>query len=395
MPLARMLLINIGHGLDHLLMLLFPVVAALAASSFNESYATLLVLTTGSWLAFGLGALPAGWLADRWSRHGMLTVYFIGSGVACLLTALAQNYWQIAGALFLLGAFASIYHPVGVAILAGGSASSLGRRLAINGVWGNIGVAMSALTAGALADLLGWRAAFVIPGIVTIAVGLAWWFLVPASEVDHAQQDTRAPESAPLRWKQVVVIIAALTVLTGFIFQATIVSVPKLFDERLDALAGSATVVGFLAFGVYLLAGVAQLVVGGLIDRFAIKPIFLIVVALQAGALFLVAGAEGPFLIAAAAAMMALVYAELPIADTLIGRYAPARLRSRIYAVIYLITFGASTAAIPAIAFIHDNSGFLALYVLLTAMAAAVFAAVTLLPGRMYPGRLLPQPDPG
>ena len=109
MPLARMLMINFGHGLVHLLMLLFPAVAALAGSGFAEKfgevpalgwlptnelatdYGPLLILTTGSWLAFGLGSMPAGWLADRWSRRGMMAVYFIGSGAACLLTAVAQS----------------------------------------------------------------------------------------------------------------------------------------------------------------------------------------------------------------------------------------------------------------------------------------------------------------
>ncbi len=186
MPLARMLTINLGHGLDHLLMLLFPVVAALAASSFDEDYGTLLALATGSWLAFGLGALPAGWLADRWSRRGMMAVFFFGSGLACFLTAAAQSYWQIAGALVVLGLFASIYHPVGVSILVGGTPERLGRRLAINGVWGNIGVAVSAVTAAGLADLFGWRAAFLVPGAVSIALGAAWLAVAPAGSVESA-----------------------------------------------------------------------------------------------------------------------------------------------------------------------------------------------------------------
>ena len=387
MPIARMLLINVGHGLDHLLMLLFPVVAALAAEGFNENYGTLLALTTGSWLAFGLGAMPAGWLADRWSRHGMLAIFFVGSGAACLLTAAAQNYWQIAASLVVLGTFASIYHPVGIAILAGGAAATLGKRLAINGVWGNIGVAFSAVVAGALADLLGWRAAFIIPGLASIAFGLAWWFLVPAGEVDQARSLERGTVAAPLGWKHVVIVIASLTVLTGFVFQSTIVSLPKLFDERLGQLASSAAVVGFMAFGVYLLAGVAQLVVGGLIDRFPIKPIFLGVAAAQTVALFLVVEAEGVSLLATAAVMMALVYAGLPIADTMIARYAPVHLRSRIYAFIYLITFSASTAAIPAIAYLHGTGGFAVLYLILATMGVAVFAGVTLLPGRQRHAR--------
>ena len=401
MSLARILMINFGHGLVHLLMLLFPAVAALAGSGFAEKfgevpalgwlptnelatdYGPLLILTTGSWLAFGLGSMPAGWLADRWSRRGMMAVYFIGSGAACLLTAVAQSYWQIAGALMALGVFASIYHPVGVAILAGGAPESLGKRLAMNGVWGNVGVAFSAIVAGVLANAFGWQAAFVVPGALSIGFGLLWLKTTTAVEIDVMDGDpsqTVAPP--PVDWKRVIVIISLLTVLTGFTFNAAIVALPKLFDERLGELAGSTAVVGFMAFGVYIVAGVGQLVVGGLIDRFSIKTVFLIVVAAEAAAMFWVINAQGITVMFAGTAMMLLVYASLPIADTMVGRNAPAHLRSRTYAFIYLITFGASTAAIPAIAYIHGGGGFAQLFTILAVMGVIVFAGICLLPSQ-------------
>ncbi len=401
MPLARMLLINFGHGLVHLLMLLFPAVAALAGSGFADkfgevppifglpagelatNYGPLLILTTGSWLAFGVGSMPAGWLADRWSRRGMMAVYFIGSGVACLLTAVAQSYWQIAGALVALGIFASIYHPVGVAILAGGAPESLGKRLAMNGVWGNIGVAFSAVVAGVLADRFGWQAAFYVPGVISLVFGALWLRATRPEDIDMVDADPSRPAAPPpVDWKRVIVIISLMTVLTGFTFNASIVALPKLFDERLGELAGSTAVVGFLAFGVYIVAGIGQLVVGGLIDRFAIKTVFLIVIAAEAAAMFWVISAQGLEVMVAGAAMMLLVYASLPIADTLIGRNAPAHLRSRIYAFIYLITFGASTAAIPAIAYIHGAGGFGQLFLILTVMGLIVLAGIGFLPSQ-------------
>jgi MFS family permease len=379
-----MVMINIGHGLVHLLMLLFPVVAALAATSFVEDYATLIVLTTGSWLAFGLGSIPAGWLADRWSRRGMLAVFFFGSGAACLLTAAAQNHWQIASALVLLGTFGAIYHPVGVAILAGGAPESLGKRLAVNGVWGNLGVAFSAVVAATLAELFGWRAVFIVPGVISIGLGVLWLVLVPSGVLESHADDGGAADRGqpPLDWKKVLVIVGGLTVLTGFAFNAAIVSLPKLFDERLGDFAGSATAVGFLAFGVYLVAAVGQMIVGTLIDRYPIKPIFLTIAVAQAIAMLVVMNAEGATLMVAAALMMALVYAELPIGDALVGRNAPAHLRSRIYAVIYLISFAAATVAIPAIAFLHGHGGLAALFAILAGLGALVIGGVSLLPGR-------------
>jgi MFS family permease len=401
MPMTRMLMINFGHGLVHLLMLLFPAVAALAGSGFAEKfgrvpsfaglptnelaadYGPLLILTTGSWLAFGLGSMPAGWLADRWSRRGMMAVFFIGSGAACLLTVVAQSYLQIAGALMALGVFASIYHPVGVAILAGGAPESLGKRLALNGVWGNVGVAFSAIVAGVLANRFGWQAAFLVPGILSVGFGLLWLKLTTAEDIDVADGDsTKGVVAPPIDWKRVIVIIAFLTVLTGFTFNAAIVALPKLFDERLGDIAGSTAAVGFLAFGVYIVAGVGQLVVGGLIDRFSIKTVFLAVAAAEAAAMFWVINAQGVVLMFAGATMMLLVYASLPIADTMIGRNAPAHLRSRIYALIYLISFGASAVAIPAIAYIHGGGGFSQLFTILAVMGVLAVAGIGLLPGQ-------------
>jgi MFS family permease len=401
MPMTRMLMINFGHGLVHLLMLLFPAVAALAGSGFAEKfgrvpsiaglptnelaadYGPLLILTTGSWLAFGLGSMPAGWLADRWSRRGMMAVYFMGSGAACLLTAVAQSYLQIAGALMALGVFASIYHPVGVAILAGGAPESLGKRLALNGVWGNVGVAFSAIVAGVLANQFGWQAAFIVPGVLCVGFGLLWLKLTTAEDIDVVDGDSaKGVVAPPIDWKRVIVIIAFLTVLTGFTFNAAIVALPKLFDERLADIAGSTAVVGFLAFGVYIVAGVGQLVVGGLIDRFSIKTVFLAVTAAEAAAMFWVINAQGVALMFAGATMMLLVYASLPIADTMIGRNAPAHLRSRIYALIYLISFGASAAAIPAIAYIHGGGGFSQLFMILAVMGVLAVAGICLLPGQ-------------
>tara|TARA_B110000914_G_C15450728_1_gene440754 strand:- start:495 stop:1046 length:552 start_codon:yes stop_codon:yes gene_type:complete len=166
-------------------MLLFPVVAALATTFFDADYSTLIMLTTGSWIAFGLGALPAGWLADRWSRHSMMSIFFFGSSISCFLIAISQSYTQIALALFLLGIFASIYHPVGIAMLADGKPETMGRRLAFNGVWGNLGVAFSTITAASLANALGWQAAFYIPGLISFAIGVIWLMFTP----NHTQSD--------------------------------------------------------------------------------------------------------------------------------------------------------------------------------------------------------------
>jgi MFS family permease len=157
--------INIGHFLDHLAMLVFPTVVIALGREWDRPYSELLPLTLGGFIAFGGFALPAGWLADHWSRYKLLVVFFLGIGVALFVTGFAQSPWQIGLGLTVIGLFAAIYHPVGIAMLVA-APTKLGSALGWNGLWGNLGLAAAALIAGALMDQFGWRAAFFVPGAI-------------------------------------------------------------------------------------------------------------------------------------------------------------------------------------------------------------------------------------
>ena len=141
--------INWGHALDHYVMLIFPTVVISLEMIYDRSYAELIALGTASFVAFGVFALPAGWLADRWSRRNMMALFYTGCGGSLIAAAFSPNLIVLAGALFVLGVFASIYHPVGTAMLIE-QARLRGRSLAFNGVCGNLGAALSAGVTAAL-----------------------------------------------------------------------------------------------------------------------------------------------------------------------------------------------------------------------------------------------------
>src|SRR4029077_11845871 len=170
--------INLGHLLDHLVMLVFPTVVLALAREWDRSYSELLPLALGGFIASGAFAIRAGGLADHGSRYKMMAVFFFGIGAALFLTGFANSPWQIAAGLVLTGMFAAIYHPVGIAMLVS-SPKNLGMALGWNGLWGNLGLAFAAIVSGALMDLWGWRMAFFIPGLASIAVGAAYLVLVP------------------------------------------------------------------------------------------------------------------------------------------------------------------------------------------------------------------------
>ena len=113
------LFLNVGDFLDHLFVLIFATVAALALiGKWGMSYAELVPYATPGFIAFGIFSLPAGWLADRWSQEGMMTVFFVGAGLSALVTSFATTPLEIAIGLFAVGIFAAIYHPVGLAMVA-------------------------------------------------------------------------------------------------------------------------------------------------------------------------------------------------------------------------------------------------------------------------------------
>src|SRR5467141_337451 len=371
------LFLNLGHALDHLLMLIFPTVVLAMGVEFGRGYADLLPLSLGGFIAFGAFSIPAGWLADRWSRRGMMVVFFFGIGSASILTGLATGPAHIALGLTLVGVFAAIYHPVGIAMLVA-NRENVGRVLGVNGVFGNVGVAFSALIAGALADTIGWRAAFIGPGAIALGVGAA--FVLFARE---AQGETPARRSGPYKPSRTDLarVFTVATVCGGVIFNATTISMPKVFDERLSALTHSTFGIGMLVCGVYLIAAMAQLCVGWWLDRRSLKAVFVPVVALQVPLLALAGTTESYLMLATAAAMMFFVFGQIPINDAMIARYTAEEWRARAYAVRYVVSFGASALAVPLVAWVYKSSGdFKLLYYVLGTLAFVTFTAALLFP---------------
>ena len=393
------LFLNVGHFLDHFFMLIFATVAALRLTGeWGMSYAALVPYATPGFIAFGVGALPAGWLADKWSREGMIVIFFLGIGASSILTALAGSPLEIALGLAAIGLFAAIYHPVGLALVIQGREKT-GVPLAINGVFGNLGVASAALLTGYLIDTAGWRNAFVLPGAISIGVGIAYaaflWSGRGSEAAERAGESSESGGSAkrasggdgasPVErgtFVQVLAIIMFTTAIGGLIFQSTTFALPKIFHERLADLAGSATAIGGFAFAVFTVAAFAQLVVGYLVDHHSLRTVFAFVAALQAAFFAVMYQLTGVAALIVAVGFMLVVFGQIPINDVLIGRITKSEWRSRVYSLRYIVTFSVSASTLPLIAWIHGSWGFDRLFVVMAVAAVAILAAVLLLPRR-------------
>lgn len=411
---AYFLLLNIGHFLDHLFTLIFATVAALVLyREWGVSYAELLAYATPGFFAFGAFALPAGWLADRWSRDGMMCIFFFGIGVVSILTSFAQTPLQIGIGLFSIGMFAAIYHPVGLAIVTM-KWRNTGMRIAANGVWGNLGVASAALITGYLIDNGGWRMAFVVPGVVSIIMGLVY-FALRYKEIRAEHVASFGPKLAPegrvegaersllIRMSSIVFLTTAVS---SIIFQSTTFALPKIFDERLQGLARDltgwlegtsvaaqgdmATAIGSLAFVVFAVASLAQLAVGSTLDRYGPRRVFMTVAVMQIIFFSAMPGLTDGLALAVALGFMLGAFGQIPINDFMIGKMASGAARARVYGVRYVVSFTVLAASLPLIAFVYDTWGFDTLFRILAAAAFLILAAVIALPRSMPSAEMRP-----
>ena len=374
-------------------MLVFATAAALTlAREWGMSYAELIPYATPGFVAFGLFSLPAGWLADKWSREGMMLVFFFGIGISAVATALAQSPLQMAFGLFAIGVFGAIYHPVGLPLVIQGYVKT-GLRIAVNGVFGNLGVASAALLTGYLVDQSGWRSAFIWPGLVTIVIGIGYAFLVarvhskePSADEGGASPATATAGNLQLGRNLLIRIFAIVffsTAVGSLVFQSTTFSLPKIFDERLGDLAISATLVGWYAFVVFAIASMGQLVVGYLLDRFSIKAIFVGVAIFQVVFFLAMIGRVGSIALLISIAFMLVVFGQIPINDVLVGRVTKTEWRSRAYGLRYVIGFTVMASAVPMVAWIYARWSFDALFVVLAAAGAGILIAVMMLPRQL------------
>ncbi|MEE8505725.1 MAG: MFS transporter [Kiloniellales bacterium] len=373
----------LGHAYMHLFTAFYFVIVLALEDAWTLPYHELIELWTLGALLVGLVALPAGWLGDRWSASGMMVVFFVGLGAAGIVCGLVDSQSAMFLGLTAIGLFASIYHPVGIAWLVR-NAKSRGKALGINGIFGGLGIASAALAAGALIDLSGWRAAFIIPGVVSVATGLVLFACLRMGLIVEAEVQPKS-ETGESRGDMVrVYVILLLTMVTmGIVFQATQTAMPKVFDLRLRDIAGDGIFgIGMIVALVYVSGSLMQLVGGYMADKYPLKPIYAGAFLFQIPVLAGVAAFGGLPLIGLAVAVVVLTSAPLPAENMLLARYTPARHHGLAYGIKFVLAFATAPLSIMLVSRIQESTGeFLWLFLILAALAGLAMLAALLLPG--------------
>ncbi len=372
----------LGHAYMHLLVALFLTIVLGLEHIWEREYADLIGIWTVGALFVGLGAPLAGALGDKWSTPGMMAVFFIGTGGATIACGLADGGLSLGFALGALGLFASILHPVGMAWLVRISINR-GMALGVFGVFGNVGVAGAGIIAASLMGGVSWRAAFIVPGIISVATGLVLVACIVSGLVSDDRHD-RAPQNEASRADIVRTFfsLSATVLFGGLIYQSTQIALPKALTLRLPGLEdGSVLAAGGLFTMIYLIGGTLQMVGGWAADRYPLKWVYLGTYFFQVPFLFAAAALTGVPFVVAVVVMVVLNVGSLPAENSLLARYTPVRWRGSAFGAKFVLSLGVTPVAVQLVSWIQGATGsFYWLFVLLSAAGILGVIAIVMLP---------------
>src|ERR1700753_1424376 len=374
--------VNAAHFIDHYWMLIFAAAVIVMGPALGMAYSELLPYATPGFIAFGAGSLLTGWLGDRWSRRHMMVIFFIGIGASMISVGLVQTPLQLGAALFAIGIFASISHTVGTAMIVS-YADKLGREMGVNGVWGNLGVASSALVTGVIGQYLGWRFAFIIPGAITILIGLAFARAVVHEDRTGTKQAAAQARVAKQDMWRVILSLLIVVIAISTTFNAVTVALPKLFAERLSDLTKSPALLGVIAACVYVFGAMTQYTGRKLIDRPSLKAVSLPLSFVLAPFLYLAATLSNLPLILASIGIVMGAFGQVTVNDDMMGKYTSEEWRSRAYAVRHFVGFTAAGASVGLVAWLYQQGGFVTMLHAFAGLCLLVIAAAIILPSEI------------
>lgn len=371
--------VNAAHFIDHYAMLIFAAAVIVMGPALGMAYAELLPYATPGFVAFGAGSLITGWLGDRWSRRHMMVIFFAGIGASMIAVGFVQTPLQLGAALLSIGLFASIYHPVGTAMIVS-YADKLGHEIGLNGVWGNLGVASSALVTGVVGQYLGWRWAFIVPGIVTIGIGIAFAQMIVHEDRSGFKQAAAQARVAKQDMWRVILALFIVVIAISTTFNAVTVALPKLFAERLADLTKSPALLGLIAAFVYVFGAMTQYTIGKLIDRYSLKAVSLPLSFMLAPFLYLAATLSNLPLIVVSIGIVMGAFGQVTVNDAMVGKYTSEEWRSRAYSVRYFIGFTAAGASVGLVAWLYEQGGFVTMLHAFGALCLLAIVAAFILP---------------
>ena len=392
-PAPIMIFAATAHFLHHVLLSLYVTLVLVLAGTWGMAYGDLIALWTLGSMMVGLGAPLAGWLADRWGETKLMIILFFGLGGTSILCGLAGGPVSMEIALTLLGIFGAIYHPVGNAWVVH-HASEPGKAVASAGIAGSFGVAAGPILAGLFSDLIDWRAAFIVPGVVSLLFGVALAVAYARGAVTDSRSAPReaAPQTiAAPSIRQFLVLMGATMTLTLIAYNAFATALPKFIAHATQWDASDLTAIGLAVGAIHLGGSFAQFAGGHFADRGATRFSYSLSFLVLAVVLALAAVTQGWLLVPVAIATLFIFEMVSPLETLLVARVAPPTRRGLFFGFRYALSIVGAPAGVAMVAALYDPStGFTTLMFCASAIALLTFAVSLLLPRDGSEGMPLP-----
>jgi MFS family permease len=387
----------LGHGLVHWYELSIPILLVVWQDSFDVSIAFVGLIVALGYAPFGIGALPAGILADRFGPKRLILACFAGMSLSFFTLALATSIYLIGAALVVWGIVASVYHPAGMSLISTG-ADRQGTVFAYHGIAGNVGITLGPFAAATLLIVFDWElvaALLAVPGIVAFLYGLRADFDTTAAVDEDIDTDAGTPITVPAFIRNTKTLMASaflvvfvIVTFEGLFYRGMLTFLPAIlqglpFMEGIELQAGLQGInPGDYIFVGLLVVGMAGQYAGGkLTERIPVERgmtvifgalavlalVFVPVSSLGLGPLLVLCGLIGFFL-----------FAIQPFYQVAVAQYPPPDTRGLSYGYTYLAEFGFGAASIAIGGFLIGGFGLPAFFAVLAAFAVvgATLAAV-------------------
>ncbi len=349
---------GLGHGMMHVMELIYAGILPLLLVSFELNLTQAGLLVFPGLVMLGVGSFPAGFFSDRWGSYHIFLLFFFGSAASCLLAALSDSLWQLAGSLALLGLFLSLYHPSGLGLISMGVRRQ-GLTMGVHGIFGSIGLAVSPFLAGLLGARFGWRAAFVVPAAMSAACGLVLLFFpirIAHHELDEHGNTVKPSIDSGTR--RTLLWLYGIMIVLGFVYRGVMTYLPKFIGERFEVATLGAVVAGGLFASISLtVGGLGQIWGGHLSDKVDPFKIYSRVVPVFAPLLLIAALLGGWPLIVGMCVFFFFFFSSQPLENQMLARATPPAWRSTSYGVKFGLNLGIGALAAPLCGWIGDTLG--------------------------------------
>jgi predicted MFS family arabinose efflux permease len=252
--------------------------------------------------------------------------------------------------------------------------------IGVNGLVGNLGIAIGASVSVLLATRYGWQMAYIVPGVVCLVSAVAFAKYVPKEEAAPSRRKPRMLDMPPNMMARVFFIMTCAAVTGSIVFNFTTNSNGEMLKAKIESLAADPWLLSGVLFGVFTVASLAQLLVGHLIDRHPLKSVYMPILLAQIPLFLLAAYSEGWMLVFVTTLFMVFVFGAIPFTDAMIVRYVDDRLRSRVTGMRLAIGFGVSSMVVAGIGPSVKAAGFPFMLMSLAGVAACTLLAISFLP---------------